>query len=226
MPALGRKSGEFHARGARTDDEHALLFHEGLQATLGFTARQRVAGAAEAQTLDGAAVDAVVQSDTGADRVGEVAAHLVHEVAVGDVRTHHADDVGLALFDDLRRLFGRRHTAHVDDGEMCSLLCLTTEVGPVAFGVCAELDVRRDTPVVSDVEGEVIDRAVLGELLEQVAAVVDVVTTVEQFVDAQTQPQCHVARLVGTNRVDDILQELAPTFFVATVFIGALVGFR
>ena len=95
QPALAGERGELHARGAAADDEQpAAARHRGPR-HVDLVAGRRVDRAAEGQALHVPAADALVAADAGADVRGAAVPGLDQQVAVGDVRAGHADDVGL-----------------------------------------------------------------------------------------------------------------------------------
>ena len=74
------------------------------------------------QALDVAAADALVAADAGADVRGAAVPGLGQQVAVGDVRPGHADDVGLAGREDALGDVGVGDPAGVDDRQAERLL--------------------------------------------------------------------------------------------------------
>ncbi len=116
---LGAQRGEFRSRRAATDDQHRRR----PGGTPGKVGQLRLAGeghvdaAGIGQALDLLAVDALVEADTRAKRLGVQALGLADDGGVGHRRPSHAHQVGVAGGKDGLGLLHRGDPAGVDHGQ-------------------------------------------------------------------------------------------------------------
>ena len=171
-------------------------------------------------------MDALVQADAGPDGERPVGLRLGHQLRVGHDRPGHGHGVGLARSQDALGRGGLRDPAGIDDGQGRGRLGLPTPRGPFAFLVAADRDVAGHSPVVADVQAEVVDRAFRGEGRHHRLALVQPVATLDQLVHAQPQAERDGPRDVLADRLDHLPQQAPTTIQVTAVAVGAAVGER
>ena len=210
MTALGGCRREFHAGGSAADDEEFHRLRCRADRRLALAPGLRVGAAAEAESLERVAVDAVVEGDARTHPLRFACQVEGEPCGVCDQCANEADHVGLTVGDDALGGLGVDDPADVQHRKGRRLLCLPAHLRPVALRVHAVLDVAHRPPVAPDIEIEEIDGAVGLEGLHEAHALIDLVAAIHVLVHCQPQAQRDGPADPLANTADDPAQEAQP----------------